>query len=191
MPRPLRQKPTFLIATRCWGKNCDMAYFTVETLILGCITNLMKSTHWKPVNFQNIQLGFMLTTSLLEGRLSVMSTLGKTPPSTERSSPHKRGRKKKKLYDSVKVVLFRWFLCLCIRLWVFHDMCNLDRGFWELQLIAGLPGEYHPHPRLRRHLYLGDQGVKNLEKVNHLSIFQGSDKQLQSVNGNLITLVGC
>ena len=89
MPRPLRQKPTFLIATRCWGKNCNMAYFTVETLILGCITNLMKSTHLKPVNATNIQLGFMLTTSLLEGRLSVMSTLG----SRQERSSHK-GQKK-------------------------------------------------------------------------------------------------
>ena len=95
MPRPLRQKPTFLIATGCCGKNCDMAYFTVEALILGCITNLMKSTHWKPVNFQNIQLGFMLTTSLLEGRLSVMSTLGKTPVIDGEEFTGTRGAEKK------------------------------------------------------------------------------------------------
>ena len=96
VPRPLRQKPTFLIATR-WGKNCEMAnpawLVTVKTPILGCITNLMKSTHWKPVNIvnvQNVQLGFMLTTSLVEARLSVMSTLG----SRQERSSHRRHKKK-------------------------------------------------------------------------------------------------
>ncbi len=96
VPRPLRQKPTFLIATRC-GKTCEMAnpawLVTVKTPILGCITNLMKSTHWKPVNIvnvQNVQLGFMLTTSLVEARLSVMSTLG----SRQERSSHRRHKKK-------------------------------------------------------------------------------------------------
>ena len=105
------------------------------------------------------------------------------------------GRIKKLHTTAQRLFCFVVFDCFCVFasdfLWVFYDMCNLEWGFWELQLIAGLPGEYHPHPRLRRHLYLGDQGVKNLEKVNHLGIFQGSDKQLQSVNGNLIMLVGC
>ena len=125
MPRPLRQKPTFLIATGCCGKNCDMAYFTVETLILGCITNLMKSTHWKPVNFQNIQLGFMLTTSLLEGRLSVMSTLGKTPVIDGEEFTGTRGAEKKTIWQRKGCFVSLIFVSLHPTLGIENDMCNL------------------------------------------------------------------